>query len=60
MEIDIFSTKSNTWKSIGPFPPNYYFFGTSVVMVDGVIYMMASRTENGDSTFLFGKGTISK
>uniref|UniRef100_M1DLS3 Ubiquitin-protein ligase n=1 Tax=Solanum tuberosum TaxID=4113 RepID=M1DLS3_SOLTU len=48
MEIDIFSTKSNMWKSIGPFPPNYCFFGTSVIMVDGVIYMMASRAENRD------------
>ncbi|XP_055829247.1 F-box protein At5g10340-like [Solanum dulcamara] len=48
MEIDIFSTKGNTWKSIGPFPPNYYFFGSSIVMVDGVVYMMAKRSENGD------------
>ncbi|WMV59806.1 hypothetical protein MTR67_053191 [Solanum verrucosum] len=36
MNIDIFSTKSNKWKSIGMFPPNYYFSGGNVVMVDGM------------------------
>ncbi|PHT97048.1 hypothetical protein BC332_34026 [Capsicum chinense] len=42
-EIDIFSMKGNTWKSIGPFPPNYYFVNGSVVMVDRMVYMGARR-----------------
>ncbi|WMV59807.1 hypothetical protein MTR67_053192 [Solanum verrucosum] len=46
MNIDIFSTKGNTWKSIGTFPPNYYFLGYNVVMTDGVVYMTAKRKEN--------------
>ncbi|KAK4727464.1 hypothetical protein R3W88_032381 [Solanum pinnatisectum] len=46
MNIDIFSTKSNKWKSFGMFPPNYYFSGGNVVMVDEIIYMMAKRKEN--------------
>uniref|UniRef100_M1DF80 Ubiquitin-protein ligase n=1 Tax=Solanum tuberosum TaxID=4113 RepID=M1DF80_SOLTU len=46
MNIDIFSTKGNTWKSIGTFPPNYYFLGYNVVMVDGIVYMTAKRKEN--------------
>ncbi|XP_069148648.1 F-box protein CPR1-like [Solanum lycopersicum] len=45
-EIDIFSTKSNMWKSIGMFPSNYYFLGFNVVMVDGIVYMMARNKEN--------------
>lgn len=46
MNIDIFSTKSNIWKSIGIFPRNYNFLGGNVVMVDGIVYMMAKRKDN--------------
>ncbi|KAK6774301.1 hypothetical protein RDI58_029540 [Solanum bulbocastanum] len=46
MEIDIFSTKSNIWKSIGPFSPNYYYYGSNVVMADGIVHMTARRTDN--------------
>ncbi|KAM3382843.1 hypothetical protein P3S68_008418 [Capsicum galapagoense] len=51
MEIDIFSMKGNTWKSIGSFPPNYYFVNRSVVMADGVVYQSARRANllNGGS-----------
>ncbi|KAG5568106.1 hypothetical protein H5410_064876 [Solanum commersonii] len=45
MNIDIFSTKGNTWKSIGTFPPNYYFLGHNIVMADGIVYMTAKRKE---------------
>ncbi|KAK6774435.1 hypothetical protein RDI58_029674 [Solanum bulbocastanum] len=52
MDIDIFSTKSNKWKTVGIFPPDYYFEGTSIVMSDGIVYMMAERKENEDCTIL--------
>ncbi|XP_006353570.1 F-box protein At3g08750-like [Solanum tuberosum] len=52
MDIDIFSTKSNKWKTVGIFPPDYYFEGTSIVMSDGIVYMMAERKENENCTIL--------
>ncbi|XP_049397475.1 F-box protein At3g08750-like [Solanum stenotomum] len=52
MDIDIFSTKSNTWKTVGIFPPNYYFEDSRVYMSDGIVYMMAERKESENCTIL--------
>ncbi|WMV59615.1 hypothetical protein MTR67_053000 [Solanum verrucosum] len=47
MDVDIFSTKDNSWKSVGMFPSNYDFLdSTDVVMSDGIVYMMAKRIGN--------------
>ncbi|XP_006365961.1 F-box protein At3g08750-like [Solanum tuberosum] len=46
MDIDIFSTKGNSWKSVGMFPSNYDFLDSSIVMSDGIVYMMAKRIGN--------------
>ncbi|WMV60005.1 hypothetical protein MTR67_053390 [Solanum verrucosum] len=52
MDIDIFSTKSNKWKTVGIFPPNYYFEDSRVYMADGIVYMMAERKESENCTIL--------
>ncbi|XP_075086129.1 F-box protein CPR1-like [Nicotiana tabacum] len=39
-DIEIFSTKSNSWKLIGKFPSNYYF-DEDMVVVDGIVYMIS-------------------
>ncbi|KAK6774436.1 hypothetical protein RDI58_029675 [Solanum bulbocastanum] len=52
MDIDIFSTKSNTWKTVGIFPPNYYFEEYRIYMSDGIAYMMAERKESENCTIL--------
>ncbi|KAG5570258.1 hypothetical protein H5410_060024 [Solanum commersonii] len=47
MDVDIFSTKDNSWKSVGMFPSNYDFLdSTDVVMPDGIVYMIAKRIGN--------------
>ncbi|KAM3216348.1 F-box/kelch-repeat protein like [Capsicum annuum] len=53
MTVDISSTKSNTWKSIDPFPPNCrYFSYRNIVMADGVVYMMQLRKNMINRTIL--------
>ncbi|KAK4732751.1 hypothetical protein R3W88_025739 [Solanum pinnatisectum] len=38
-EIDLFSTKSNSWKLIGNFPPYNFFFEGDIVTTKGIIYI---------------------
>ncbi|KAH0739079.1 hypothetical protein KY290_037784 [Solanum tuberosum] len=34
-EIELFSMKSNTWKLLGKFPPNSFYFEGGIVTIDG-------------------------
>ncbi|KAM3327036.1 putative F-box protein [Capsicum chacoense] len=40
-EVDLFSTRSESWKLIGKFPPNNFFFERDIVNIDENVYIIA-------------------
>nr|XP_016451889.1 PREDICTED: uncharacterized protein LOC107776497 [Nicotiana tabacum] len=59
-EVHVFSTKDNSWKSIGRFPPNYLFAG-DVVISHGIVYILARKDLiNGRSDIIIVRFCLEK